>query len=133
MNLNTQTCLFFTFCICFFFQEIPDYIVCSDSLAILKELENGCTGPIDRDQGLESSLLLGPCAAGGTVAKQQRKSFKLSDVHKRLFNCEPVVAHFAEEDVEILHKVATFYGDEFIKIAEKLAFTFSQVRGNTSN
>ncbi|CAD7083281.1 unnamed protein product [Hermetia illucens] len=58
----------------------------------------------------------------------ENKSYKLRDVYKRIFNYYPPYKHIAEADVHTLFEAARKYGIEFVKLAEKNAIPFAQIK-----
>lgn len=81
------------------FQELPDDILCADSLEILRHHD----------------YLLQPSNTTESPSKKRKGSLSLENVYKQCFGEEPPVSHQAQGDVLALLYSAMFMGDNFLK------------------
>lgn len=53
-------------------------------------------------------------------------SYKLTEIYKRLYKCEPKDSHNAESDAMHLLKCAVATGKEFVQLADSMAISFTK-------
>lgn len=62
-----------------------------------------------------------------TTKKNSSKiSYKLTEIYKRLYKCEPKDSHNAESDAMHLLKCAVATGKEFVQLADSMAISFTK-------
>lgn len=63
----------------------------------------------------------------GDIRSPAKKSFKLTDIYKRLNECTPDAAHNAEADTITTLLCAIAVKDEFVRAADSMAVRFNEI------
>lgn len=103
------------------------------STAVFKKFANEkpsaarCLFPSSDSTPSTSNVAPTTSTATSTTNKNSSKiSYKLTEIYKRLYKCEPTDSHNAESDAIHLLKCAVATGKEFVQLADSMAISFTK-------